>query len=177
MNANEIVRALRASVEIIDDPGDNLVLKALKGHMTNAADLIESLQAENNSLAANGGRYMAIAEERYKMYEKATKRAEEAEQRLAEKTEEAEMYKMLRMDADRIREGLMDKEARLISENMRLESQLAESQRREKAAGCDGCAEYGKWENEIEYGYPSHCTRCKRRCKDNWRGPEEGEGE
>lgn len=33
---------------------------------------------------------------------------------------------------------------------------------------CDGCKHNGKWENEIEYGYPSPCTKCSRRCKDNY---------
>ena len=31
---------------------------------------------------------------------------------------------------------------------------------------CEGCKHLGKWENEVEYGYPSSCTRCKRRAKD-----------
>ena len=38
---------------------------------------------------------------------------------------------------------------------------------------CEGCAEIGKWENEYEYGYPSPCTRCKRRTCDNYRRPPE----
>ena len=33
---------------------------------------------------------------------------------------------------------------------------------------CEGCIQYGLWENEIEYGYPSPCTRCKRRANDNY---------
>ena len=40
---------------------------------------------------------------------------------------------------------------------------------------CEGCAEIGKWENEYEYGYPSPCTRCKRRAWDNYRRQPEGE--
>ena len=43
---NEIVSALRTIVEMIDNPGDNLILKALKGHLTNAADMIESLETQ-----------------------------------------------------------------------------------------------------------------------------------
>ena len=31
---------------------------------------------------------------------------------------------------------------------------------------CKGCKHLGKWNNEIEYGYPSPCTRCKRRVED-----------
>ena len=31
---------------------------------------------------------------------------------------------------------------------------------------CEGCRQLGKWENEVEYGYPSPCTRCKRRAED-----------
>lgn len=33
---------------------------------------------------------------------------------------------------------------------------------------CDGCKHLGKWENEFEYGYPSPCTRCKRRTEDHY---------
>lgn len=33
---------------------------------------------------------------------------------------------------------------------------------------CIGCKHNGKWENEIEYGCSSPCTRCKRRCHDNY---------
>lgn len=50
---------------------------------------------------------------------------ESLQAQLAQKTEEAEHWHVLRLDADRIREGLMGKESRLISENMRLEAQLA----------------------------------------------------
>jgi len=31
---------------------------------------------------------------------------------------------------------------------------------------CEGCKHLGKWENEVEYGYPSPCTRCRRRAED-----------
>lgn len=33
---------------------------------------------------------------------------------------------------------------------------------------CEGCKHLGKWENEFEYGYPSPCTRCKRRVEDHY---------
>ena len=33
---------------------------------------------------------------------------------------------------------------------------------------CDGCKHKGKWENEVEYGYNSPCTVCKRRVNDNY---------
>jgi hypothetical protein len=33
---------------------------------------------------------------------------------------------------------------------------------------CEGCKHLGKWENEIEYGYSSPCTRCKRRAEDHY---------
>lgn len=33
---------------------------------------------------------------------------------------------------------------------------------------CKGCKHLGKWENELEYGYPSPCTRCKRRVEDRY---------
>lgn len=38
---------------------------------------------------------------------------------------------------------------------------------------CDGCVNKGQYENEVEYGYPSPCTRCKRRSTDNYRHPPE----
>ena len=31
---------------------------------------------------------------------------------------------------------------------------------------CKGCKHLGKWEDEVEYGYPSPCTWCKRRVED-----------
>jgi hypothetical protein len=34
--------------------------------------------------------------------------------------------------------------------------------------GCSGCIHFGKYENEVEYGVPSPCTLCKRRCHDNY---------
>jgi hypothetical protein len=33
---------------------------------------------------------------------------------------------------------------------------------------CEGCKHLGKWENEVEYGYPSPCSRCKRRAEDHY---------
>ena len=33
---------------------------------------------------------------------------------------------------------------------------------------CEGCKHLGKWENEVEYGYPSPCTSCKRRVEDQY---------
>ena len=33
---------------------------------------------------------------------------------------------------------------------------------------CKGCRHIHNWENEIEYGYPSPCTRCKRIMEDNY---------
>lgn len=33
---------------------------------------------------------------------------------------------------------------------------------------CEGCKHLGKWENEVECGYPSPCTRCKRRVEDHY---------
>lgn len=33
---------------------------------------------------------------------------------------------------------------------------------------CEGCKHMGLWENEVEYGYSSPCTRCKRRVSDNY---------
>lgn len=33
---------------------------------------------------------------------------------------------------------------------------------------CEGCKHLDKWENEVEYGYPSPCTCCKRRVEDHY---------
>ena len=33
---------------------------------------------------------------------------------------------------------------------------------------CVGCKHNGMWENEVEYGYPSPCTKCRRRMNDNY---------
>ena len=33
---------------------------------------------------------------------------------------------------------------------------------------CEGCKHMGKWENEVEYGCSSPCTRCKRRVEDHY---------
>lgn len=37
-----------------------------------------------------------------------------------------------------------------------------------ETAYCDGCVHKNNWENEVEYGYPSPCTACSRRCIDNY---------
>ena len=46
MDADKTVKALRATLEIINDADGNIFLKILKGHLSNAADLIESLQEQ-----------------------------------------------------------------------------------------------------------------------------------
>lgn len=33
---------------------------------------------------------------------------------------------------------------------------------------CNGCKHEGMWENEVEYGCSSPCTKCKRRMNDNY---------
>lgn len=33
---------------------------------------------------------------------------------------------------------------------------------------CTGCKHQGQWENEYEMGYPSPCTGCCRRARDNY---------
>ena len=38
----------------------------------------------------------------------------------------------------------------------------------EQPETCEGCKHLGKWENEVEYGYPSPCTCCKRRVEDHY---------
>lgn len=39
----------------------------------------------------------------------------------------------------------------------------------EQKEPCEGCIYNGKYESEVEYGYNSPCTKCKRRCGDNYR--------
>ena len=34
---------------------------------------------------------------------------------------------------------------------------------------CEGCEGKEQYESEVEYGYPSPCTRCRRRSPDNYR--------
>lgn len=31
---------------------------------------------------------------------------------------------------------------------------------------CEGCKHLGKWKTEVEYGYPSPCTNCRRTARD-----------
>ncbi len=31
---------------------------------------------------------------------------------------------------------------------------------------CEGCKHLGKWKAEVEYGYPSPCTNCRRTAED-----------
>ena len=38
----------------------------------------------------------------------------------------------------------------------------------ERKEPCEGCKHNGNYENELEYGYPSPRTKCKRRCNDNY---------
>lgn len=38
----------------------------------------------------------------------------------------------------------------------------------EEPKTCEGCRHLGKWENEVENGYSSPCTLCKRRVNDNY---------
>jgi len=38
----------------------------------------------------------------------------------------------------------------------------------EQQKTCEGCKHLGKWENEVENGYPSPCTLCKRRVEDHY---------
>ena len=57
---------------------------------------------------------------------------------------------------------------------LRFEERLHEAERikelilSEQKEPCKGCVHDGNYENELEYGYPSPCTKCKRRCIDNY---------
>lgn len=117
---------------------------------------------------------------------------ESLQAQLAEKTKEAEGWHILRLDADRIREGMMQKEMRLIGDNMRLEKQLTASQRREQAAvedlkdalydpltiDCGYCKYRGAETNE-HVATTGGCHACENHggfydCFE-WRGPQESE--
>lgn len=82
---------------------------------------------------------------------------ESLQAQLAAKAEEAEMWHTLRADADRIREGLMDKEVRLIAENIRLEAQFAESQRRAQDARNELCQKCGRYRE----AHKGACDGCR----------------
>lgn len=71
---NDIIRELRLAE---DYPHDITIFDR-------AANEVKRLRGENERLASSGGKYMAIAEKRYAMYEAAVKRAEKAEIELAE---------------------------------------------------------------------------------------------
>ena len=64
--------------------------------------------------------------------------------------------------------GLFDHEiyiaAEAFADCIRIVSNLPSAQ----TETCEGCKHLGKWENEVEYGYSSPCTRCKRRVNDNY---------
>ena len=66
--------------------------------------------AENERLAKHGGKYIQLSDERYKMYEKAVKRAEDAEIKLAasqrrEKAAVDNCVALVGLIADRLAEG------------------------------------------------------------------------
>ena len=46
--------------------------------------------------------------------------------------------------------------------------QIVEALPSAQPESCDECKHLGKWENEVEYGYPSPCTHCKRRARDHY---------
>ena len=47
-----------------------------------------------------------------------------------------------------------------------LKSRLEEAE--DDRNGCGGCEHRGAYENEVEYGYPSPCTGCRRRAIDRY---------
>ena len=64
--------------EIIGETAYNIINHALQG-MDDLLSEVERLTKENESLAKNGGKYIEISQKRYEMFEKASKRAENAE--------------------------------------------------------------------------------------------------
>jgi hypothetical protein len=61
--------------------------------------------------------------------------------------------------------GLMPEQITALQEE---NTQLREKIMKATKLSCDGCDNRGKFENEIEYGYPSPCTICRRKCVDNY---------
>ena len=92
LNIEEIKQRQEAAKDIIDDMHRERLeyhyecLALINSNQDIPALIaeVERLRDENESLASNGGKYMAIAEKRYAMYEAAVKRAEDAEIKLAE---------------------------------------------------------------------------------------------
>ena len=80
------------------------------------------------------------------------------------------MWRILRLDADRIREGMRQKEMSLISENMKLEKALSESQARERAA----VEELDVLHKRIGGELPKHCRDCELWGSAGWSQSEIG---
>ena len=56
--------------------------------------------------------------------------------------------------------------ANIVMTGMHLCEEAVRNQPSAQTETCEGCKHLGKWENEVEYGYPSPCTCCKRRVND-----------
>lgn len=54
---------------------------------------------------------------------------------------------------------------------------IALKEQAERSKGCKGCTEQGKWDSELEYGYPCPCLMCCRNCSDNYKLTKEGADE
>lgn len=77
---------------------------------------------------------------------------------------------MRAIDADALKEELC-KEYRHFDQRIKISpvfKLIRDAPTIEPESNCFGCKHVGMWENEIEYGYPSPCTRCKRRVNDNY---------
>lgn len=73
---------------------------------------------------------------------------------------------------EKIRQGLqfMDdiRRASIVMTGMYLCEEAVRNQPSAQQETCEGCKHLGKWEQEVEYGYPSPCTLCKRRVEDHY---------
>lgn len=146
--STDIVKALRATAEIIDDPGDNAVLKMLKSHMTNAVDTIESLR-EDTAEMDDLKKQLAV----YRKYG------------------EPWEWSNMKANAERVAK-LSDENGRLmkyLDESQRRERAAVEDLKDEKL--CLHCKNYSRADiNRM-------CLKCTNKDKWQWRGPVVGEGE
>lgn len=58
--------------------------------------------------------------------------------------------------------------ADIIMTGMHLCEEAVTNQPSARQETCEGCKHLGKWETEVEYGYNSPCTGCRRRASDRY---------
>ena len=56
--------------------------------------------------------------------------------------------------------------AAIIMTGMDLLEGVVKNQPSAQQNSCEGCKHLGEWKAEVEYGYPSPCTNCRRTAED-----------